>query len=195
MDNLGEKNIEESKISHRRNEEIFNKINQLENENKILNDKLSEKEKEIQLLKSNEIDYINKIKQYENEIQKLKKDNNDLISSIQNNDSKDKIISLMEELKIKENEIKQLKAKFPFDLNDGDKLMTIIFSSIEEDLYYTIICKNTDKFNKIENMLYDAYPQYLESENYFIVNGKKMIKSKTIEQNNIKYGEIIIINN
>ena len=73
--------------------------------------------------------------------------------------------------------------------------MTIIFISIEEDIYYAIICKNTDKFNKIENMFYDVYPQYLESENYFTVKGKKISKSKTIEQNNIKYGDIIILNN
>ena len=195
MDDLKDNSIEKLKISNIKNEEICNKIKQLENEIKILSNKLIEKEKEIQLLKSNENDYNNKIKQYENEIQKLKKDNNDLSNNIRKNDNKDKIISLMEELRIKENEIKELKSKFPFDLKEGEKLTTIIFSSIEEDIYYTIICKNTDKFNKIENMFYDAYPQYLVNENYFTVKGNKIIKSKTIEQNNIKYGDIIIINN
>ena len=195
MNELKEKNIEKSKTNNFESEEINKKINQLENEVRILNNKLIEKEKEIQLLKSNEKDYNNKIQQYINEIQKLRNDNNLINNSIPNNDSKDKIISLMEELQFKENEIKQLKAKFPFELNEGEKLMVIIFSSIEEDIYYPIICKNTDKFNAIEYMLYDAHPQYLERENYFTIRGEKINKSKTIEKNNIKYGDIIILNN
>ena len=46
----------------------------------------------------------------------------------------------------------------------------------------------------IENILYDIYPEYIESENYFIVNGDKINKYKTIEQNNIKYSDIVILN-
>ena len=47
----------------------------------------------------------------------------------------------------------------------------------------------------IENILYDKYPEYIEYENYFLVNGIKINKNKTIEQNNIKYSDIIILNN
>ena len=46
----------------------------------------------------------------------------------------------------------------------------------------------------IENILYDIYPEYFENENYFIVNGNKINKNKTIEQNNIKYSDIVILN-
>ena len=46
----------------------------------------------------------------------------------------------------------------------------------------------------IENILYDIYPEYIENENYFIVNGNKINKNKTIEQNNIKYSDIVILN-
>ena len=72
--------------------------------------------------------------------------------------------------------------------------MPIIFQSIDSKIHYAFICKNTDRFNSIENMLYDKYPEYLESENYFTVNGIKITKSKTIEQNKIKYSDIIILN-
>ena len=46
----------------------------------------------------------------------------------------------------------------------------------------------------IENILYDKYPEYAEKENYFICNGIRINKNKTIEQNNIKYSDVIILN-
>jgi len=127
-----------------------------------------------------------------NKIQLLKAGDN---SKIENNPtSYIKIIELMEEIKAKVNEIKELKSKFPFELNKDEKLMTIIFASQDQKIHYSLICKNTDKFNKVENMLYDEYPEYQESENYFTVNGNRVIKSKTIEQNNIKFSDIVILN-
>jgi hypothetical protein len=60
-----------------------------------------------------------------------------------------------------------------------------------------VIAKNTDKFSKVENMLYEQYPNYVETENYFLVNGNKINKHKTLEQNNINNLDILtlIINN
>ena len=92
------------------------------------------------------------------------------------------------------NELKKINGKNKFDLKEGEYLMPIIFQSIDSKIHYAFICKNTDRFNNIENMLYDKYPEYLESENYFTVNGIKINKSKTMEQNKIKYSDIIILN-
>ena len=72
--------------------------------------------------------------------------------------------------------------------------MPVIFQSFDSKIHYAIICKNTGRFNMIENILYDKYPEYIENENYFIVNGKKINKNKTMEQNNIKYSDIITLN-
>ena len=99
----------------------------------------------------------------------------------------------------KEKEIKILKAKlkrFPFELNEGEKLMSVIFSSSGNSLYQSIICKNTEKFNNVENRLYDIdiYQKYSESENYFLVKGRKINRSKTLEQNGIKDSDIIVLN-
>jgi hypothetical protein len=44
-------------------------------------------------------------------------------------------------------------------------------------------------------MLYDEYPEYIESENYFLVNGKKVNKYKTLEYNKIKNNDIIMLKN
>ena len=173
--------------------------------------------KEIERLKSIEKNYIslqNILNEYKGENSKLKeendkikKENNDLRVEInglrqrsnnQNNnkninDNKDEIISLLKKLEIKENEIKQIKQNFPYELKSGEKLMPIIFTSIDQKIHYAFICKNTDKFNSIENLLYEVYPEYQETENYFTVNGIKIIKSKTMEQNNIKPSSIIFL--
>ena len=42
-------------------------------------------------------------------------------------------------------------------------------------------------------MLYDKYPKYLESENYFLVNAKKINKQKTLEQNKIKNNDVLTL--
>ena len=72
--------------------------------------------------------------------------------------------------------------------------MTIIFTFYDQKIHYSLICKNTNKFNKIEKKLYDKYPEYQESENYFIVNRNRIIKSKTIEENNIKFSDNDVLN-
>ena len=128
----------------------------------------------------------NKIQTFFNNNLNIKNDNLNLINS--------KIIKLMEELKLKENELKKIKSKLPFDLNENEKIMTVIFISTDYKIHYALICKNTDKFNRIENILYDQYPEYQESENYFTVNGIKIIKSKTLEENKIKNSDIITLN-
>ena len=89
----------------------------------------------------------------------------------------------------KENEIRILKAKlsrFPFDINESEKLMSVNFTTKEQKLYHSVICKNTDKFNIKEKKIYESYSDYSETENYFIVNGNKVNRAETLENNNIK---------
>ena len=52
-------------------------------------------------------------------------------------------------------------------------------------------------FVELESKIYQKYPKYTEAENFFIVNGNKINRNKTLEQNNIKNNDIItlIINN
>ena len=187
-----------------------------EEENK---NKLNISQKEIERLKSIEKDYIsmkNLLNNYKDENNTLKRENNKIKNennelkkqinelkiksnypnyNINNiNDNKDAIITLLKKLEIKENEIKQIKQKMPYELKSGEALMPIIFISSDQKIHYAFICKNTDKFNSIENLLYEVYPEYQESENYFTVNGQKIIKSKTMQQNNIRPSSIIMLN-
>jgi ubiquitin-protein ligase len=75
----------------------------------------------------------------------------------------------------------------------GEELISIIFQTPKNDVHCSIVCKDTDTFVEVECSLYKKYPQYLESEQYFIVNGKKIDKYKTLKENGIKDSDIILL--
>ena len=107
-----------------------------------------------------------------NENQKLKTEINDLKKKLY---EKEKIINLYEELRKKDDKIEELKEilkRYPVELSRDEKLMSLIITSSDQKINYSIICKNTDKFIKIEGMIYNEYPEYEELANYFISNGK-----------------------
>jgi len=88
-------------------------------------------------------------------------------------------------------QINQLKS---YILSPGEKLISIKFVSCDQNINFSSYVKVNDNFTKIENILYNNYPNYREIENYFIANGKKINKYKTIEQNGIKENDIITLN-
>ena len=71
--------------------------------------------------------------------------------------------------------------------------MSVIFLSIDENIHYSVVCKNTDIFNKIEKKFYDKYPEYKNTKNDFIVNGNKINILNNLNENKIKNNDIIII--
>ena len=72
--------------------------------------------------------------------------------------------------------------------------MTVIFSFTNKDILYSVICKNTDKFTKIENLLYDKYPECRDTQNFYTLNGQKIDKYKNLEENNIYNSAVIQLN-
>ena len=129
---------------------------------------------------------INEGKNLINELtEKFKILNDNLNTTI----NKDKLNELLEEIRIKD----KIISNFPYKLSEGEQLLSVIFVSSDKKIHYSTICKNTDKFSKIENMLYDAYPEYTDSENYFFVNEKKLINIKAQDFNKIKNNDIITL--
>ena len=173
---------------------LNNELNIEKNNSILLSQRIKELEKIINI-KSKEIpnenqniniNMINKEKNLINELnEKLKNLNNSLNRSI----NKDKINELYEEIRIKD----KIISSFPVKLSEGEKLLSVIFVSVDQKIHYSTICKNTDKFSKIENLLYDAYPEYIETENHFFVNGNKVNKYKSLENNKIKNNDIIML--
>ena len=128
-----------------------------------------------------------------NELEKIIniKDEQNLNYYLNNNLNKDKINELLEEIRIKD----KIISNYPVQLLEGEKLISVTFVSSDQKVHYSVICKNTDKFSKIENMLYDEYPEYIEYENNFEVNGNKINKYKSLEYNKIKNNDIIMLKN
>ena len=159
--------------------ESQNKLNNLENENENL------KKENIKLKNENNNLFL-KLKNLNQETTNNNKDIN-----INSNNNSDKIIELLtEKLEIKEKEIKELKKTIEYNSNN---LMTVIFNSKDQIIHYSLICKKTDQFSLIEKKLYEAYPEYQESEILFFANGEKIKRFKTLEENKITNSQVIAL--
>ena len=64
---------------------------------------------------------------------------------------------------------------------------------MNEDIHYSMICKNTEDFHRLQNMFYKKYPEYQKYKNIFLLHGKKIKKSKNLEDNNIGDNDIIVV--
>ena len=104
-----------------------------------------------------------------------------------------KINELLEEISQKDKKIKELNSYNPYQLKKDEKLLSIIFVTGDQKIHYSLICKNTDIFANVEQALYKIYPGYKEKENMFLTKGKKINKNKTVDENNIKNSDIIIV--
>ena len=80
-------------------------------------------------------------------------------------------------------------------LNNIKFVDTIAINIISSDknLNYTTKCLKTNIFAEVEENLYKEYPQYRETNNSFIANGKQILRFKTIEENKIGEGLTITL--
>ena len=75
-----------------------------------------------------------------------------------------------------------------------EKIITVNFISSNHNINYPMPCKNTDIFSNIEKKLYLKFPNLKLKTINFIANGNIVNKSSTFEQNRIKSGDNILIN-
>ena len=138
--------------------------------------------------------------------EKLINDNNNLKEKINNlnielNQIKVLNVKLSNDLTQKNIEIQKLlsppkKSKEYYDMSSirpNDRMITINFVSMgRNDIgHYSLICKKRDLFVKLEERLYEDFPQFKDYQTYFEVNGKRIKRFKTLEQNQIKNNDII----
>ena len=93
--------------------------------------------------------------------------------------------------------IEQLKTKlsrFPFELLEGEKMMSIIVTSPDKKIIRSIICKNTDLFCNLEKQIYHNNIFIFDIRNNFTINGRKINEAKSLDDNKIKDNDIIILN-
>ncbi len=101
------------------------------------------------------------------------------------------------EIEIRNKKIEELKLKisrYPFKLDEGEEIITVIFSSMDESTILPIYCKNNDKFIDIENKLYELYPEY-RGDNTFMIEGREINKDNNLIENGINNKDIIYFTN
>ena len=164
-----EKMLDEEKIKNflliSENENLKQKITELNNKIKIIN-RCEEFRKLIVNRKNRKIESLeNQIKNKNSELQKYK----------ESKDNQDEDIF---------NSIKP-----------GEKILAINFVSMgSNDINnYNQICKNTELFVRVEERLYKDFPQFKNYETYFEVNGKRIKRFKTLNENKIKKNDVICI--
>ena len=113
------------------------------------------------------------------------------------------IQSLQNIINQKEYEINKLKVNLQNNINNnrnqnnskifkgGDKCVTFISS--DQKITYGIPCSGDNIFAEIEEILYREYPEYRETNNTFLANGKEILRFKTIDDNKIGTGRPIML--
>ena len=98
----------------------------------------------------------------------------------------------------KDNQINELKDKIG-NLENKDEyvnskqIRVVQFISDDHSLICGINCLLSDTFAEVEEKLYKIYPEYRETNNVFQVDGRSILRFKTIGDNNIQTGHFVKI--
>ena len=190
--NLEEKNSQN--LNLKINEEKEKYQNLLNQKNK-LNDELKlEKDKTKNLqLKIN--DLSKSLNEGKSEIKILFEKLNSKISYFNDISNNINELQMKNEININKKEIEELKKKllgYPFELDEGEKIISIVIISKDENINTSIICKNTDNFSVVEKKFYEIHPDY-KGNNIFLRNGKVINKDNNLIQNEINDNSIIYL--
>ena len=147
------------------------------------NQEISNLKEEIKKL--NQI--IDKQKSIIDELQNSIKNYNDTLNNYNNIINKYKSIIIQKDIELNNIKSKLLDKSNMSDKNNinFDEMISVNFISKDKKLYFAIPCVKTTIFAEIEEKLYQQYPELRETNNNFEVNGKKVLRFKTIEENKI----------
>jgi len=159
-------------------------------------------ELQIKEEKENNLKLKNENNQLKEEINILKQNNENIVKKIkeENNKLKEKIKSLEEEIKLKNkeqdfimNKNTNMNQNVIISDKESEKIISVNFMTIgnQDIINYSMTCKTTDLFVKLEEKLYNDFPKYKNYETFFKVNSKLIKRFKSIEENNIKDNDII----
>ena len=182
--------------------QMYNNLNNMPSNNILINSQNN--------FQSQIINYQNQIKELKRELNNEK--NKNIILKNENATLQNKInilynenASLKDKIKLLENflaskNIGQQKLLSDSILNNkitsikpGEEIISVNFVSMgNNDIgHYSLICKNTDLFVRLEERLYKDFPEFKNYETYFEVKTKRIKRFKTIDENKIKSKDII----
>ena len=186
---------------------IFQEDKRIINNNRINNTNIYNRYNELlfnfNLMKR---DNIKLIKELNEEKEKVNELNNKIVLLQDYKDRKStKLLEFKKLIEKQNKELEELKNNNNNDNNDNnndnllktinanENIIAINFTSMDQQLRYCIPCKNTDLFVRIEEILYNEYPEYKDYDTYFIANGNKVKRFKNMDENGIKSGDNIIL--
>ena len=115
-----------------------------------------------------------------------------------NNNNLSLIKKLQNNLKEKEQELYHLKNNLDsnqFKTNNENKWgFAINFISNNQEIHYPLVCNDNDLISRLEEELYNEYPKYKDYNTYLTCNGTVLKRFKTVKENKIKKGDVILVN-
>ena len=141
------------------------------------------------------------------ENERLKNENKILKKELDNNKQnlnayKLEIDKLNSVLTNKKNEINKLndemkKLKLKYNINENvniNEILSIQIKSIDQKVDLSYACKKDDIFVRIEEKLYNEYPEFKDLNTYFTVNGRIIKRFRSLQENDIRNNDKILLN-
>ena len=124
------------------------------------------------------------------------KQNKELEDAKKTINQKNEKISELQRLIDKQNkEINQLNERINDSGNivsPGDKIISVGFVSVDQKIqYYNRAYKDSEIFARVEEKLYNEYPEFKDKDTYLMIRTNKIKRFKTLKENNIKDGDVI----
>ena len=176
---------------------LLRQNSQLQKENTTLKNKINEYEITVNSLSNENNKLKQRVIELNDQIESLIKNmqNSNVLLNNQNNSNDFSLIKMIKDKEDIINDLNEKLKRFPFILEKNEKLMSIIFSSTNQKINYSVVCKNTDNINRLEEILYKEYPDLFERQNYiYLCKGKVITRYQTFEINHINNGDTIILN-
>ena len=148
-----------------------NEINNLKNELAKANKVIEQQKSTINELQNKLNNYTINVNNYQNIINQKDIEINNLKSQLNNLQSNNNNVPSNTQNNINFNDV-----------------LCVNFISSDQNVHYAATCLKTDTFAEIEEKLYKTYPQYRETNNNFIANGREVLRFKTIGENKIGNG-------
>ena len=79
-------------------------------------------------------------------------------------------------------------------ISRGNMINISFISSDQKIQNYNKTYKDTELFVNVEKELYENYPEFRDLEPFFLVRGTKIKRFRTLKENQIHNGDVIILN-
>ncbi len=107
---------------------------------------------------------------------------------------------IIEKPKEKENNPTELSIDLTKSIKNNDnkkipkEIITLYIKSSDQSFNCKVFCDTNDRFNAIVNKIIEKEPSIIEKVNFFLCNGNKINEYKTVKDNKMKDGDVVILN-